>query len=486
MNYRELHSRLNGRLTTDGTTFATCSYEDAKPQEGSNHWSSTENSRNNARNVNFNTGNANNNNKYNSNVVRPVTAFDDVVPPSFLKSLWQAYHDCLKGKMTSAQALEYMPVAWADIPALAYELWTGIYKPGTSTCFLVRYPKWREVFAANFRDRIVHHWICLRLEPLFEYRFREQGNLSFNCRKGFGTEKAVEHLAEEMRRVSGNYHKPAWVFRGDISGFFMSINKELLWYLLERFIKRWRFRIDRNIRENPAGDIDMYWEILLRATNTVVMHHPELDCVLNTEAYLWEQHMEPNKSLFTSPTGEPIGNLTTQLFANFLMSFFVAYVKFLYRRKNWGMAQFVDDFAIVCDDLPFLVKSVPLLAAFLLKLRLTMHEDKRYLQPVSHGILFVGTFIKPGRLYLSGRTLARFQERCEGYGRLLDEGECDVIQLQSIEQILNSYFGFCTRRQTYNYRCSLVERLGANFWKYYYVNGSYHNIRLRRKYRMLN
>ena len=92
MNYRELHSRLNGRLTTDGTTFATCSYEDAKPQEGSNHWSSTENSRNNARNVNFNTGNANNNNKYNSNVVRPVTAFDDVVPPSFLKSLWQAYH----------------------------------------------------------------------------------------------------------------------------------------------------------------------------------------------------------------------------------------------------------------------------------------------------------------------------------------------------------------------------------------------------------
>ena len=486
MNYRELHSRLNGRLTTDGTTFTTCSYEDAKPQEGSNHWSSTENNRNNARNVNFNNGNANNNNKYNSNVVRPVTAFDDVVPPSFLKSLWQAYHDCLKGKMTSAQALEYMPVAWADIPALAYELWTGIYKPGTSTCFLVRYPKWREVFAANFRDRIVHHWICLRLEPLFEYRFREQGNLSFNCRKGFGTEKAVEHLAEEMRRVSGNYHKPAWVFRGDISGFFMSINKELLWYLLERFIKRWRFRIDRNIRENPAGDIDMYWEILLRATNTVVMHHPELDCVLNTEAYLWEQHMEPNKSLFTSPTGEPIGNLTTQLFANFLMSFFVAYVKFLYRRKNWGMAQFVDDFAIVCDDLPFLVKSVPLLAAFLLKLRLTMHEDKRYLQPVSHGILFVGTFIKPGRLYLSGRTLARFQERCEGYGRLLDEGECDVIQLQSIEQILNSYFGFCTRRQTYNYRCSLVERLGANFWKYYYVNGSYHNIRLRRKYRMLN
>ncbi|MBQ7157771.1 MAG: reverse transcriptase [Bacteroidaceae bacterium] len=483
MNYRELHSRLNGRITAGRESF---SYEDANPQKGSNHWSSTENNRNNARNVNFNNGNANNNNKYNSNVVRPVTAFDDVVPPSFLESVWEAYHDCLRGKMNSTQALEYMQIADADIPVLARELWTVTYKPGTSTCFLVRYPKWREVFAANFRDRIVHHWVCLRLEPLFEYRFREQGDLSFNCRKGYGTEKAVEHLAAAMSRVSDNYRNPAWVFRGDLVGFFMSIDKDLLWYLLERFIKRWRHRIEVQGKENPAGDIDMYWDILLRATEVIVMHHPEKDCVLNSDAYLWEEHMAANKSLFTSPTGEPIGNLTTQLFANFLMSFFVAYVKFLFRRKNWGMAQFVDDFAIVCDDLPFLVRSVPLLSAFLLKLRLTMHKDKRYLQPVSHGILFVGTFIKPGRLYLSGRTLARFQERCEGYGRLLDEGECDVIRLQRIEQVLNSYFGFCTRRQTYNYRCSLIERLGANFWKYYYVNGSYHNIRLRRKYRMLN
>ncbi len=72
MNYRELHSRLNGRITAGRESF---SYEDANPQKGSNHWSSTENNRNNARNVNFNNGNANNNNKYNSNVVRPVTAF---------------------------------------------------------------------------------------------------------------------------------------------------------------------------------------------------------------------------------------------------------------------------------------------------------------------------------------------------------------------------------------------------------------------------
>ena len=483
MNYRELHSRLNGRLTARENPF---SYEVAKPQEGSNHWSSTENNRNNARNVNFNNGNANNNNKYNSNVVRPVTAFHDVVPTPFIKSVWIAYHDCLRGKMTSTQALEYMQKAETDIPQLAYELWMGTYKPGTSTCFLVRYPKWREVFAANFRDRIVHHWICLRLEPMFEHRFRSQGDLSFNCRKGYGTDKAVAHLAEEMKRVSDNYHKPAWVFKGDIVGFFMSIDKDLLWYLLERFINRWRKRYERGFCVGVEEE-SMYWDILTRTTKAVVMHHPELDCVLNSEYYLWERHMEPNKSLFTSPTGEPIGNLTTQLFANFLMSHFISYVKYVFRGKNFGMAQFVDDFALVCDDLQFLVNGIPKISDFLRdKLKLCLHKDKRYLQPVSHGILFVGTFIKPGRNYLSNRTLGRMRERCKGYGRFFEEELVDATKLQRIEEVLNSYFGFCKNRRTYNFRNECIENLGDNFWKYFYVRGHKQSVRLKRAYRLLN
>lgn len=483
MNYRVLHSRLNGRLTAMGNPF---SYEDAKPQEGSNHWCSTENSRNNARNVNFSNGNANNNNKYNSNVVRPVTAFHDIVPSSFLESVWAAYHDCIKGKMTSLQALEYMPKAEDDIPHLAYELWTGTYKPGTSTCFLVRYPKWREVFAANFRDRIVHHWICLRLEPMFEYRFREQGDLSFNCRKGYGTGKAVQHLAEAMRRISNNYHTQAWVFKGDIIGFFMSIDKDLLWYMLKRFILRWQKRYERGVCVGVANDL-MYWEILLRVTEIVVKHHPERDCVLNSDPWLWEHHMEPNKSLFTSETGEPIGNLTTQLFANFLMSFFISYVKYIFRGKGFDMAQFVDDFAIVCDDAGFLHTSISKFEKFLHdKLRLDLHKNKRYLQPVSHGILFVGTFIKPGRLYLSNRTVGRMMERCTGYGKMFNDEDIDVTQLQRIEEVLNSYFGFCKDRKTYRFREECIAIMGKNFWKYFYVRSHKQSVRLKRKYRMSN
>ena len=495
MSYRELHSRLNGRLTAKSCCTevpcrgGSCSYEDAKPQKGSNHWSSTENNRNNARNVNFNNGNANNNNKYNGNVVRAVTAFDDIVPAPFARSVWEAYHDCLRGKITSVQAIEYMTIAERDIPCLAWELYTGAYKPGTSTCFLVRYPKWREVFAANFRDRIVHHWVCLRLEPLFEQRFVEQGNVSFNCRKGFGTDKAVEHVAAAMRRISGNYRKPASVFKGDLVGFFMSIDKNLLWYLLERFMKRWRKRSESNGwgMYGLAGMPDMYWDVLMRTTKTVVMHRPEKDCVLNSPARLWSDHLAANKSLFTSPTGEPIGNLTTQLFANFLMSYFVSYVRYIYRGRNFDMAQFVDDFILICDDVPFMVKSIKLLEAFLRdKLHLTMHRDKRYLQPVSHGVLFVGTFIKPGREYLSNRTVGKMSERCEGYGKRLDTDDFDICDLMHMEQVLNSYLGFCMRRKTLSFRRLYIDKMGSLFWKYFYVRGCYRSVRVKSKYRLLN
>lgn len=493
MNYRELSNQLNGRFTARRRNMSF-SYDVAKPQDSSNHWCVTENNRNNARNVNFNDGNANNNNKYNGNVIRGVAAFGDYVPASFLSSVWEAYHDCIKGKMTSPQAVEYMPKASTDIPKLAYELWSGTYEIGTSTCFLVKYPKWREVFAANFRDRIVHHWICMRLEPLFEERFVYQNNHSFNCRKGFGTNKAVLHIQNAMERISDNYHKQAWIFKGDLVGFFMSIDKNLLWYLLERFITRWRKRNERegwsrldydifdrlNMREMP----EMYWDILLRTTKKVVMHHPEKNCTLNSPISFWK-NLQPNKSLFTSPTGEPIGNLTTQLFANFLMSYFVQRVLYLTRRKNFDMAQFVDDFIMVCDDKRFLIDLIPQVEDFLYtKLKLTLHKDKRYMQPVYHGVLFVGSYIKPKRNYLSNRTVARMCGRCHKFGKILESGMFNNFTLYHIEQVLNSYMGFCKGHRTYEMKKAYIEMLGSNFWKYFYVKGHYESIRLKESYRV--
>lgn len=176
---------------------------------------------NNAWNVNFSNGNVNNNNRTNTNRVRAVAAFDDLRP--FVESFLEAYEDCLKNKRTSPQAVEYMPTAAEDVPRLALEVWERRYKPTTSTCFMVTYPKLREVFAAAFRDRIVHHWICKRLTPLFEARCRQLGDCAHACRVGHGTAFAVKHLKYGIDTVTQNHTREAWIYKGDIVGFFFVI-----------------------------------------------------------------------------------------------------------------------------------------------------------------------------------------------------------------------------------------------------------------------
>ena len=461
---------LNGRITM----VASHSNEDANTQEVSASWylSSTENSRNNSWYVNFSSGNTSNSNKYNGNRARAVAAYGTDFK-CFLDTVIDAYKDCLRGKMSSCQAVEYMQIAEEDIVCLAIEMWTGVYKPSTSTCFLVRYPKLREVFAANFRDRIVHHWICLRLEPLFEERFESQGNVSHNCRKGYGTRTAVLSAVQGMEAVSCGYRRPAWVFKGDLVSFFMSIDRVLQLGMLLRFTKR----------KYHGG----YKEILLRVIRAVVLHSPEKDCVFNGDTTLWRQLPE-NKSLLRNGEGKggPIGNLTTQLFANFLMSFFDSYVIWKTRRLNSHYVRFVDDFLLVCDDLKALQGVIPELEAFLGgKLLLKLHKDKRYLQPVSHGVLFVGVYIKPGRCYLSNRTLARFKERATGFNRMIETTELTANDCARIQSVLNSYLGFCKGLKTYRHRKWILSLFGSGFYKYFYISGHFEKVCIRKRYRKM-
>ena len=462
---------LNGRHTCEREEITPASYEDAMPQQSANYWASTENSRNNAWNVNSNDGNTNGNNKYNSQSVRAAVAYGGF--KEAIKAVYEAYLDCKRGKMSSPYTIAYIEIAVDDLPRLAYEIYTAIYKPTVSICFLVKYPKLREVFAADFRDRIVHHWIIIRLEPLFERRFQQMGNISFNCRKGFGTLAAVKAAEKGMREVSCNYTHQAWVFKGDLVSFFMSIRRNLLWYLLERFIRR----------HYDGGDK----EILLRTVKTIIFHHPEDDCIINGDPKEW-QKLPKNKSMFTIDRnlGGPIGNHTTQQFANFYLSIlFDTWLLFLMRGADFRIIRFVDDFLIICDDKNKILQVIPKLVAVTSIYGIHIHNDKKYLQPVSHGVLFVGGYIKPRRTYVSSRTIGRFQERVFGFRKQLDENKnLTYYDLERIEQVINSYLGFCVHHQSYQIRKENIINLGDNFWKYFYVRGHYESIRIRPNYRI--
>lgn len=128
-----------------------------------------------------------------------------------------------------------MLIAYVDLNVLAKEIYDRTYTIVVSTCFMVKYPKYREVFAASFRDRIVHHWICMRLNPLFEFEHARLGNVSHNCRKGFGSIYSIHEVANAMRRISCNYRKEAWVYKAFI--------KNGRTYLSSRTLARFKERI---------------------------------------------------------------------------------------------------------------------------------------------------------------------------------------------------------------------------------------------------
>ena len=449
-------------------------YEDAKPQKvAGDRWSSCENNSNNSWNVNFGSGNLNNNNKYYSMRVRPVSAVD--TPKDFLDLICvTSFEDCRAHKSTSVDFIDYLAIKDSDLPKLAHELYTKTYSPGVSICFLVKYPKLREVFAASFRDRIVHHFLSIMLTPLFEEHFSRAGNVTFNCRKGFGTLKAQQAAFGAIRRITDNYQTEAYIYRGDIVGFFMNIDINVLWGKLEPFV-----------RERYKGP---YMDVVMYSLRQVVYCRPEKCCIFNTPPSEWSM-LAANKSLFGNgdSKGMPIGNLTTQLLANFYMTCFDEYAQSLFPsdREKFAYIRFVDDFLIVCKDKEMIKRAIPLMEDYLAReLKLQLHRDKYYFQKASHGVKFVGAVIKNNRVYLSNRTVGRFEERVIGFKSLLSSGkpiyQTDLARIQSV---LNSYLGFCKSKRTYFIRKRILGIFGAEFYKYFYIEGSFERVKMKIKYK---
>lgn len=133
-----------------------------------------------------------------------------------LVDMLEAYYDCRKRKRRTASAVVYEMDYEARLIALRDRINTRSYLPGKSICFVVTRPRYREVFAASFEDRIVHHYMALRLEPLFEKIFSPR---TFNCRKGKGQLYGIKMLESDLRQASQNYTRDCWVMKLDLKGF---------------------------------------------------------------------------------------------------------------------------------------------------------------------------------------------------------------------------------------------------------------------------
>lgn len=426
----------------------------------------------NAWNVNPASGRLNDNNKNNEYVVRPVVVLDN----ERVNGWMEAYADCISNKMSSRRCLLYR-LNDVDLLELMRECEERRYVPGKSVCFCVTAPKVREIFAADFRDRIVQHWICLRVEPLFEERFVEQGDVSWNCRKERGTQKAALALQRDILEVSCGYTRQAFVGRFDIVSFFMSIDIRIMERLAVDFIG-----------ENYHGNDK---DLLLYLVVVTIRHRPQDNCERRGDLSLWDR-LPKGKSLTDVETfrGMPIGNITSQLFANFYLSFLDGYMLVLCKSVGARYERFVDDFSVVCkckEDVLMLRDKADLFLRE--KLNLRMHHDKQYIQDVTKGVYFVGNVIKMERIYISNRTLGGLCDVLGKVERVLYSISYknaftlnDAYSLEYYQSSINSYLGFMRGKQS-NGMCRRVFKLHCGrFFDFFYVCGRFQSVRVLSKY----
>ncbi|MBM3456340.1 MAG: hypothetical protein FJX80_14590, partial [Bacteroidetes bacterium] len=272
------------------------------------------------------------------------------------EELFSAYFDCRKNKRNTLNALKYEKHLEQNVFKLIDDIYKGNYQLGRSIAFIVNKPVKREIFAADFRDRVVHHWLINKLNPLFENLFIQD---SYACRVGKGTHYGVKRADAFIKACSENYTKDCYILKLDIQGFFMHINRNLLFMMLEKFIHHYYTQADK--------------ALVLEITQKIIFNQPTQNCIIKGNKKDWEG-LPKNKSLFHSPPncGLPIGNLTSQVFANFYMHQFDAFIKKELGLKYYG--RYVDDFVIVHPDKDYLKSLIPQLSNFLLStLQLTLH-----------------------------------------------------------------------------------------------------------------
>lgn len=385
-----------------------------------------------------------------------------------LSDVIDAYFDCRRHKRNTSNALRFE----MDYEAECIKLWEEInsrrYKPGRSIAFVVEYPVKREIFAADFRDRVVHHIIARRIYPLLAGQFITD---SYSTQAGKGTLFGIQRVAQHLYDCSSGYTKDCYIMKLDIQGFFMSIDKRRLYDCVERFL---RVRYTGN-------DLSMVL-YLLRET---IFNRPEKNCIRKVPAQRWEG-LPLNKSLFGTDgsRGLPIGNLTSQLLA----LLYLDEMDHLITGK-WGIpyyGRYVDDMVLIHPSKTHLLDIRRRIDEWLCSVGLSLHPRKLYLQHFSKGVLFVGGVIKPGRIYVANRTESRLFSKIYRYNGILSaENPPSFSILAHIRGSVNSYMGMMRHYASQRLFQRTAKRMNPAWYKYFWIThqGQRYKVSIRPPFR---
>jgi retron-type reverse transcriptase len=284
-----------------------------------------------------------------------------------------------------------------EVGRLHDELSTKSYRHGEYRLFTIYDPKERKIAAAPFRDRVVHHAAHDIIEPFIDKTFIHD---SYACRKNKGSHKAIDRACDFLKLC-------AFCLHGDIKKYFYSINHAILKEIL-------RMRIE---------DKDLLWLLdeIIDSANGVLTGERVNVFAGSTR--------EPADTQTGGPTGLPIGNLTSQFFANLYLNELDYFVKFDLRITYY--LRYMDDFLIFGDDKKELVAAKNRIRHFLKeRLALNLHKSKSQVYKTRDGIKFLGF-----RLYRDYRRLAsdnvrRFRKRMKKFAYLFENTEMDANEVR--------------------------------------------------------
>jgi hypothetical protein len=337
-----------------------------------------------------------------------------------------AYYDCRRQKRNSWSALRFEERLERNIMQLYRELRDQTWEPSRLSCFVVTHPKAREIWASEFRDRVV--------QCVFYNRWRERFHNSFiydsyACIPGRGALMGSQRVAKMMRQVSNNYQDEAFVLKADFANFFVSIDKRILEDILYE-------------------KVDTDWDRWL--CNKILWTDVKKNALIKSNRTLLKK-VPPHKSLFFSPPyrGLPIGNLTSQFFANIYLNKLDQYAKHQLKAQHYG--RYVDDIVMFGTSGQELVERLGKLSTFAeQELGIAFHPKKTYVNKVEYGIDFVGYIILPHRRYLRRSILSNLMQKLENKEFM---AEADV------PASVNSYLGMLRHVNGYKARKKVCQRL---------------------------
>ncbi len=304
-----------------------------------------------------------------------------------------AYRRARKGKRSKPAAAMFEYDQEENLITLHGELAAKTYQPGPYHSFYIHEPKRRLISAAPFRDRVVHHALCNVIEPIFERSFVDD---SYANRVGKGTHRALDRCQQYARRFG-------YVLQIDVQQFFPAIDHAIL----------------RAILAGKIHDDDVMWLIdQILSSGVGVL----------SEQYTMRWFDGDNLLAALRPRGLPIGNLTSQFWANCFLNDFDHFVK--RELKCRGYVRYVDDALLFADDKATLHDWRDACVQKLAALRLTLHPGA-HPRPVTEGIPFLGFVVYPTHRLVKRRKVVHYKRRLKALVAAYHNGEADQQQVQA-------------------------------------------------------